>query len=188
MPDKTIEQRVKEIISNQLEVKIDQIKLESSFRDDLNADSLDAVELIMAFEEEFKTEMGKDEIPEEDAEKLTTVKAVLDYITNKGKISKEPSVTKSLEKPSVPPVPSLSSSADLQQVKTQSRFSKPPSSSDRTPSTFSIPQKKDSKTESLGKTTAPSKAPVDSSNGLKAEPQPIADVSPSSDKTPGTSS
>ena len=182
MPDKTIEQRVKEIISNQLEVKIDQIKLESSFRDDLNADSLDAVELIMAFEEEFKTEMGKDEIPEEDAEKLTTVKAVLDYITNKGKISKEPSITKSLEKPSVPPVPSLSSSADLQQVNTQTRSSKPPSSSDRTPSTFSIPQKKDSKTE------APPKAPVDSSNGLKAEPQPIADVSPSSDKTPGTSS
>ena len=89
MPDKTIEQRVKEIISNQLDVKIEQINLKSSFRDDLNADSLDAVELIMAFEEEFKKEMGKDEIPEEDAEQLTTVEAVVEYITSKGKPSKK---------------------------------------------------------------------------------------------------
>ena len=89
MPDKTIEQRVKEIISSQLEVDIEKINLKSSFRDDLNADSLDAVELIMAFEEEFKNEMGKDEIPEEDAEALTTVEAVVNYITNKGKPSKK---------------------------------------------------------------------------------------------------
>ena len=100
MPDKTIEQRVKEIISNQLDVKIEQINLKSSFRDDLNADSLDAVELIMAFEEEFKKEMGKDEIPEEDAEELTTVEAVVNYITNKGKPSKKAPAVKEPASPS----------------------------------------------------------------------------------------
>jgi acyl carrier protein len=82
MSDKTIEQRVSEIIVNQLNVNEDQIKPEASFIDDLGADSLDTVELIMAFEEEFKDEL-KDEIPESDAEKLQTVGDVISYINEK---------------------------------------------------------------------------------------------------------
>jgi acyl carrier protein len=82
MSDKTIEQRVSEIIVSQLNVNEDQIKPEASFIDDLGADSLDTVELIMAFEEEFKDEL-KDEIPESDAEKLQTVGDVIGYITEK---------------------------------------------------------------------------------------------------------
>ena len=66
---KTTEQRVKEIIVNQLNVNEEQITAEASFLDDLGADSLDTVELIMAFEEEFKDEING-EIPESDAEKL----------------------------------------------------------------------------------------------------------------------
>jgi acyl carrier protein len=73
-----IEERVKEIIADQLGVSIDQIKPESKFVDDLGADSLDVVELIMAFEEEFGVE-----IPDEDAEKISTVQDVLDYIAQK---------------------------------------------------------------------------------------------------------
>ncbi len=76
---KTIEQRVKEIIVNQLNVNEEQITPTASFLDDLGADSLDTVELIMAFEEEFKDEI-KGEIPEADAEKLQTVGQVIDYI------------------------------------------------------------------------------------------------------------
>ena len=79
---KTIEQRVKEIIVNQLNVNEEQITPTSSFLDDLGADSLDTVELIMAFEEEFKDEI-KGEIPEADAEKLKTVGQVVDYIKAK---------------------------------------------------------------------------------------------------------
>ncbi|MDX2188009.1 MAG: acyl carrier protein [Opitutaceae bacterium] len=79
---KTIEQRVKEIIVNQLNVNEEQITPQASFLDDLGADSLDTVELIMAFEEEFKDEI-KGEIPEADAEKLQTVGQVIDYITSK---------------------------------------------------------------------------------------------------------
>lgn len=82
MSDKTIEQRVSEIIVNQLNVNEDQIKPEASFIDDLGADSLDTVELIMAFEEEFKDEL-QDEIPESDAEKLQTVGDVIGYINEK---------------------------------------------------------------------------------------------------------
>ena len=81
---KSIEQRVKEIIVNQLNVNEEQITPEASFLDDLGADSLDTVELIMALEEEFKDEI-KGEIPEADAEKLQTVGQVIDYI--KGKAS-----------------------------------------------------------------------------------------------------
>ncbi len=73
-----IEERVKEIIADQLGVSVDQIKPESKFVDDLGADSLDVVELIMAFEEEFGVE-----IPDEDAEKISTVQDVLDYIKQK---------------------------------------------------------------------------------------------------------
>lgn len=79
---KTIEQRVKEIIVNQLNVNEEQITPEASFLDDLGADSLDTVELIMAFEEEFKDEI-KGEIPEADAEKLQTVGEVISYIEEK---------------------------------------------------------------------------------------------------------
>lgn len=71
----TIEERVKKIVSEQLGVKEDEITNASSFVDDLGADSLDTVELVMALEEEFDTE-----IPDEEAEKITTVKAAIDYI------------------------------------------------------------------------------------------------------------
>jgi len=72
----SIEEKVKSIIAEQLGVKQEEIKMESSFVDDLGADSLDTVELIMALEEEFKTE-----IPDEEAEKITTVQQAIDYIT-----------------------------------------------------------------------------------------------------------
>ena len=74
-----IEQRIKEIIVNQLNVKESEITPEASFIDDLGADSLDTVQLIMTFEEEFKDEING-EIPESEAEKLTTVGKVIDYI------------------------------------------------------------------------------------------------------------
>jgi acyl carrier protein len=82
MADKTIDQRVKDIIVAQLNVNEEQVTPEASFLDDLGADSLDLVELIMAFEEEFKNEI-KGEIPESEAEKLTTVGQVVDYIKTK---------------------------------------------------------------------------------------------------------
>ena len=74
----SVEQRVKEIIADQLGVEVEKITPEARFVDDLGADSLDVVELIMAFEEEFGVE-----IPDEDAEKIATVKDVLDYIKSK---------------------------------------------------------------------------------------------------------
>lgn len=80
--EKTIEQRVSEIIVNQLNVNEEQITPGASFLDDLGADSLDTVELIMAFEEEFKDEING-EIPESDAEKLQTVGDVVNYISEK---------------------------------------------------------------------------------------------------------
>ena len=73
-----IEQRVKKIIAEQLGVNEAEIKAESSFVDDLGADSLDTVELVMALEEEFSIE-----IPDEDAEKILTVGKALDYIKEK---------------------------------------------------------------------------------------------------------
>jgi len=84
MADKTIEERVKEIIVNQLNVNEEQVKPEASFLDDLGADSLDTVELVMAFEEEFKDEI-KGEIPESEAEKLQTVGDVVKFIEEKSK-------------------------------------------------------------------------------------------------------
>ncbi len=71
----TIEERVKKIIAEQLGVNEGEITNESSFVDDLGADSLDTVELVMALEEEFGTE-----IPDEEAEKITTVQQAVDYI------------------------------------------------------------------------------------------------------------
>ena len=82
MAENTIEQRVNEIIVNQLNVNEEQVTPEASFMDDLGADSLDTVELIMAFEEEFKDEIDG-EIPESDAEQLQTVGDVVAYIKGK---------------------------------------------------------------------------------------------------------
>ncbi|MDO6407967.1 acyl carrier protein [Pantoea phytobeneficialis] len=72
-----IQDRVKKIIIEQLGVKPEEVTNEKSFVDDLGADSLDTVELVMALEEEFDTE-----IPDEEAEKITTVQAAIDYITS----------------------------------------------------------------------------------------------------------
>jgi len=82
MADKSIEDRVKDIIVNQLNVNEEQVNPEASFLEDLGADSLDTVELIMAFEEEFSDEIDG-EIPESEAEKLQTVGAVISYIKEK---------------------------------------------------------------------------------------------------------
>ena len=82
MSDQTIEQRVKTIIVDQLSVNEEQVTAEASFLDDLGADSLDTVELVMAFEEEFSDEIDG-EIPESDAEKLQNVRDVIKYITEK---------------------------------------------------------------------------------------------------------
>ena len=82
MADQTIEQRVKTIIVDQLNVNEEQVTPAASFIDDLGADSLDTVELIMAFEEEFADEIDG-EIPESDAEKLQSVGDVIKYITEK---------------------------------------------------------------------------------------------------------
>ena len=71
----TIEERVKKIIMEQLGVKEEEVVSEASFVDDLGADSLDTVELVMALEEEFGVE-----IPDEEAEKIRTVKEAFDYI------------------------------------------------------------------------------------------------------------
>ncbi len=74
-----LEDKVKEIIVEQLGVNAEQVTPEASFIEDLGADSLDTVELVMAFEEEFCAE-----IPDEDAEKLITVGAVMEYLKSKG--------------------------------------------------------------------------------------------------------
>ncbi|GAA5094323.1 MULTISPECIES: acyl carrier protein [Wohlfahrtiimonas] len=71
-----IEARVKKIVIEQLQVKEEQVNNSSSFIDDLSADSLDTVELVMALEEEFDCE-----IPDEEAEKITTVQQAIDYVT-----------------------------------------------------------------------------------------------------------
>jgi acyl carrier protein len=72
----SIAERVKQIVAEQLGVDEDQVTLEASFMDDLGADSLDTVELVMALEEEFDIE-----ISDEDAEKIQTVQDAIDYIT-----------------------------------------------------------------------------------------------------------
>ena len=69
------EERVKKLICEQLGVKEEEVSSDASFVEDLGADSLDTVELVMALEEEFETE-----IPDEEAEKITTVKEAIDYI------------------------------------------------------------------------------------------------------------
>ena len=82
MEKKNIEQRVKSIVIKQLNVTEEQVISKASFVEDLGADSLDTVELVMAFEEEFEAEIEGD-IPEEEAEKLQTVGDVIAYIESK---------------------------------------------------------------------------------------------------------
>ncbi|MFZ9937447.1 MAG: acyl carrier protein [Luteolibacter sp.] len=77
MSDKSIEDRVKDIIVDQLGVNADQVTPEAKFVEDLGADSLDTVELVMAFEEEFDIE-----VPDEEAEKLQSVGDVISYINS----------------------------------------------------------------------------------------------------------
>ena len=79
MAEKSIEERVKDIIVEQLGVNPEQVTPGASFIEDLGADSLDTVELVMAFEEEFSVE-----VPDEEAEKLQTVGDVIKYIEDKG--------------------------------------------------------------------------------------------------------
>ena len=76
----SIEERVRKIVCEQLGKSDDEVNNDSSFVDDLGADSLDTVELVMALEEEFETE-----IPDEDAEKITTVGAAFEYVNNHAK-------------------------------------------------------------------------------------------------------
>ena len=78
MSEKSIEEKVKDIIVEQLGVNPEQVTPQASFIEDLGADSLDTVELVMAFEEEFNIE-----VPDEDAEKLQKVGDVVAYITEK---------------------------------------------------------------------------------------------------------
>lgn len=77
-PEKTIEEKVKEIIVEQLGVNAEQVTPEAKFIEDLGADSLDIVELVMAFEEQLGVE-----VPDEDAEKLQSVADVIRYIEEK---------------------------------------------------------------------------------------------------------
>jgi acyl carrier protein len=77
----SVSPKVKDIIVDQLGVDPEKVKPEASFIDDLGADSLDIVELVMAMEEEFNLE-----IPDEDAEKLKTVQDVASYLQSKGKV------------------------------------------------------------------------------------------------------
>ncbi|NJK92182.1 MAG: acyl carrier protein [Blastochloris sp.] len=78
MAEKTVEEKVKDIIVEQLSVNAEQVTPEAKFIEDLGADSLDVVELVMAFEEQFGVE-----VPDEDAEKLMSVGDVIKYIEEK---------------------------------------------------------------------------------------------------------
>lgn len=73
----TVEERVKKIVAEQLGVKIEDISNDSAFVEDLGADSLDTVELVMALEEEFDTQ-----IPDEEAEKITKVQEAIDFVVS----------------------------------------------------------------------------------------------------------
>ena len=74
----SVEDQVKKIVAEQLGVKEDEVTADASFVDDLGADSLDTVELVMALEEEFECE-----IPDEEAEKITTVQLAIDYVKSR---------------------------------------------------------------------------------------------------------
>jgi len=80
----TVLERVRKIIVEQLGVEESEVKPDASFVDDLNADSLDLVELVMSLEEEFSNESKRLEIPDEDAEKIKTVQDAVDYLKEQG--------------------------------------------------------------------------------------------------------
>ena len=80
----TVLDRVKKVVADRLSVEEDKIVPEARFTDDLEADSLDLVELIMAFEEEFSDGDTTMEIPDEDAENILTVQNAIDYLQSKG--------------------------------------------------------------------------------------------------------
>ncbi len=80
----TVRDRIQSVVADKLGVSVDEVTPEASFTDDLNADSLDLVELIMAFEEEFSTEDNQIEITDEDAEKITTVQLAMDFLVQRG--------------------------------------------------------------------------------------------------------
>ncbi len=80
----TVFERVKKIIVEQLGVEESEVKPNASFVDDLNADSLDLVELVMSLEEDFSSESKRLEIPDEDAEKIKTVQDAVDYLKEQG--------------------------------------------------------------------------------------------------------
>ncbi|MCH7553729.1 MAG: acyl carrier protein [Chloroflexi bacterium] len=80
----TVYDRVKKVVMDQLGVEEEQVVSNASFVEDLNADSLDLVELIMALEEEFSDDDRKLEISDEDAEKIVTVQDAIDYIKDQG--------------------------------------------------------------------------------------------------------
>lgn len=77
-------ERVQEVVADKLSVDAEEVTPDASFTEDLNADSLDLVELIMAFEEEFGTGDNPIEISDEDAESITTVQAAIDYLRERG--------------------------------------------------------------------------------------------------------
>ena len=80
----TVKDRIQTVVADKLGVSMDEVTPEASFTDDLNADSLDLVELIMAFEEEFSTDDNQIEITDEDAEKITTVQLAMDFLVQRG--------------------------------------------------------------------------------------------------------
>ncbi|MCY4625541.1 MAG: acyl carrier protein [Chloroflexi bacterium] len=80
----TVEERVKSLVADRLGVSEDQVTPEASFTEDLNADSLDLVELIMAFEEEFSDDDNALEISDEDAEQIRTVQNAVEFLKSKG--------------------------------------------------------------------------------------------------------
>ena len=80
----TLMERVQEVVAEKLSVDADEVVAEASFTEDLNADSLDLVELIMAFEEEFSTDDAQLEISDEDAEGIQTVQQAVDYLKANG--------------------------------------------------------------------------------------------------------
>ncbi len=80
----TVLERVQALVADKLAVELEEVELDSSFTEDLNADSLDLVELIMAFEEEFSTDGNQLEISDEQAEQITNVREALDFLKEQG--------------------------------------------------------------------------------------------------------
>ena len=80
----TVFERVRNVVVDRLGVDADAVEPGASFVDDLNADSLDLVELVMGFEEEFSTDDDPIKIPDEDAEKIRTIQDAVDFIKGKG--------------------------------------------------------------------------------------------------------